>query len=72
MSFGRALSIADRTLDVVEEALEDKDPQVRLRASGQFAAHRADRADGDDALGVAKDLVHGDGVGIREPGRQPL
>ena len=29
----RALSIADRALDVVEEALEDKDPQVRLRAS---------------------------------------
>lgn len=32
----RALSIADRALDVVEEALEDKDPQVRLRASGQL------------------------------------
>lgn len=29
----RALSIADRALDVVEDALEDKDPQVRLRAS---------------------------------------
>lgn len=32
----RALSIADRALDVVEEALEDKDPRVRLRASGQL------------------------------------
>jgi hypothetical protein len=32
----RALSIADRALDVVEEALEDKDPNVRLRASAQL------------------------------------
>jgi len=32
----RALSIADRALDVVEDALEDKDPQVRLRASAQL------------------------------------
>ncbi|MCU1670652.1 MAG: hypothetical protein JWP40_3579, partial [Blastococcus sp.] len=31
----RALSIADRALDVVEEALEDKDPGIRLRASAQ-------------------------------------
>jgi hypothetical protein len=29
----RALSIADRALDVVEDALEDMDPNVRLRAS---------------------------------------
>lgn len=27
----RALSIADRALDVVEDALEDNDPQVRLQ-----------------------------------------
>lgn len=32
----RALSIADRALDVVEDALEDKDPNVRLRASAQL------------------------------------
>ncbi len=32
----RALSIADRALDVVEAALEDKDPNVRLRASAQL------------------------------------
>jgi hypothetical protein len=32
----RALSIADRALDVVEDALEDKDPHVRLRASAQL------------------------------------
>lgn len=31
----RALSIADRALDVVEDALEDKDPSIRLRASAQ-------------------------------------
>jgi hypothetical protein len=29
----RALSIADRALDIVEEALEDEDAKVRLRAS---------------------------------------
>lgn len=32
----RALSIADRALDVVEEALEDRDANVRLRASAQL------------------------------------
>lgn len=32
----RALSVADRALDVVEEALEDEDPKVRLRASAQL------------------------------------
>ena len=32
----RALSIADRALDVVEDALEDKDPAIRLKAAGQL------------------------------------
>ena len=49
----RALSIADRALDVVEDALEDKDPNVRLRASAQLLAAGVPVADVSKLAGHA-------------------
>jgi hypothetical protein len=55
----RALSIADRALDVVEDALEDKDPTVRLRASAQLL----DRVLPRQAAGASVNVVVGLGEG---------
>ena len=51
----RALSIADRALDVVEDALEDSDPQVRLRASQQLLDRVLPR--GERAVSVTVGIV---------------
>jgi hypothetical protein len=57
----RALSIADRALDVVEEALEDKDPNVRLRASAQLL----DRVLPPQQPGASVNVVVGDIAPVR-------
>jgi len=56
----RALSIADRALDVVEDALEDKDPNIRLRASAQLL----DRVLPRHQAGVSVVVGIGDGSGL--------
>lgn len=59
----RALSIADRALDVVEDALEDKDPHVRLRASAQLL----DRVLPKPQPGASVNVVVGEPAPVQVP-----
>ena len=70
----RALSIADRALDVVEDALEDKDPNVRLRASAQLLDRVLPRhqAGVSVVVGIGADGAAGQGLSASEIVRQRL